>query len=56
MAPFSVFPATILVGRPAAGKSEIIDYLKNTAEEERKKRFHIGEFEEFDDFAVFYRF
>ena len=45
-----VFPCIILNGRPAAGKSEVIDYLKNTSIEERKKRFHIGEFIEIDDF------
>lgn len=44
------FPVIILIGRPAAGKSEVIDYLKKTAIEERKKRFHIGSFVEIDDF------
>jgi len=44
------FPIIILIGRPAAGKSEVIDYLKKTAVEERKKRFHIGSFVEIDDF------
>lgn len=42
----------ILNGRPAAGKSEMIDYLKKTPLEERIGRFHIGEFEEFDDFPI----
>jgi hypothetical protein len=40
----------LLIGRPAAGKSEVIDFLKKTPKEERLKRFHIGEFEEIDDF------
>lgn len=44
------FPVIILIGRPAAGKSEVIDYLKKTTIEERKKRFHIGSFVEIDDF------
>ena len=44
------FKAIVLNGRPASGKSEIIDYLKKTPIDERKRRFHIGEFEEFDDF------
>jgi hypothetical protein len=44
------FESIILVGRPAAGKSEVIDYLKKTDIEQRQKRFHIGEFEEIDDF------
>ncbi len=44
------FPIIIITGRPAAGKSEVIDFLKHTDAEERSKRFHIGEFEELDDF------
>lgn len=46
------FDVIILIGRPAAGKSEIIDYLKNVPTEERVKRFHIGQFEEIDDFPM----
>lgn len=45
------FPVIILIGRPAAGKSEIIDYLKQVPEAERRARFHIGAFEEIDDFV-----
>ncbi len=44
------FETIILIGRPAAGKSEVIDYLKKTGEAERERRFHIGPFEELDDF------
>lgn len=44
------FSSIILIGRPAAGKSEIIDFLKNTAGAERRERFHIGELVEIDDF------
>ena len=44
------FDVIILTGRPAAGKSEVIDFLKKCPAEERARRFHIGEFEEFDDF------
>ena len=40
----------IVIGRPAAGKSEVIDFLKKTDEAERLKRFHIGPFTEIDDF------
>jgi hypothetical protein len=47
-----IFDIVILNGRPAAGKSEVIDYLKGLSTEERIARFHIGEFEEFDDFPV----
>ncbi len=46
------FDILILNGRPAAGKSEIIDYLKKVPVEERIRRFRIGEFEEFDDFPI----
>jgi len=40
----------ILTARPAAGKSEVIDYLKKVPDDERLRRFHLGPFEEFDDF------
>lgn len=46
------FEIIILMGRPAAGKSEVIDYLKKTPLEERLKRFHINHFEEIDDFPM----
>jgi hypothetical protein len=45
------FPVLIITGRPAAGKSEVIDFLKKTDFRERLKRFHIGDFEELDDFV-----
>ncbi len=44
------FETIILIGRPAAGKSEVIDYLKRTDEAERARRFHVGPFTEIDDF------
>jgi len=44
------FPILIVTGRPAAGKSELIDFLKKTPPAERLARFHIAEFEELDDF------
>ena len=44
------FETIILIGRPAAGKSEVIDFLKKTDETVRATRFHIGPFEEIDDF------
>lgn len=46
------FDVIILNGRPAAGKSEVIDYLKKVPLEERIERFHIAEFEEMDDFCM----
>jgi hypothetical protein len=45
-------PILILLGRPAAGKSEIIDFLKRTPLDERVRRFHIGDFAEIDDFPL----
>jgi hypothetical protein len=46
------FDILMLLARPAAGKSEIIHYLKNTSAEERLHRFHIGTLEEIDDFPM----
>jgi hypothetical protein len=46
----SIFPILIITGRPAAGKSELIDFLKKLDPVERRERFQIGEFEELDDF------
>lgn len=47
-----IFDKIILIGRPASGKSEILDYLKRTNLEERKKKFHIGKMIEIDDFPM----
>ncbi len=47
----SNFPILIITGRPAAGKSEVIDYLKKAEPKERLRRFHIANFEELDDFV-----
>ncbi len=44
------FEVIILIGRPAAGKSEVIDFLKHTDPAQRARRFRIGEFTELDDF------
>ena len=49
------FDILVLIARPAAGKSEIIDYLKNTPLPQRLSRFHVGEFEEIDDFPTLWR-
>ena len=46
------FQTILLLARPAAGKSEIIDYLKRTPPEERLRRFHIGNMVEIDDFPM----
>jgi len=46
------FDVLILIARPAAGKSEVIDYLKRTPVDERLQRFHVGKIEEIDDFPM----
>ncbi len=46
------FTILFLIGRPAAGKSEIIRYLKETSPKKRLEDFHIADFEEIDDFPM----
>jgi hypothetical protein len=46
------FDIVLLIARPAAGKSEVIEYLKRTPTTDRISRFHIGDFEEIDDFPM----
>jgi hypothetical protein len=48
----NIFDILLLIARPAAGKSEIIDYLKRTGLVARRCRFHIGDFEVIDDFPM----
>jgi hypothetical protein len=48
----NAFEILLLIARPGAGKSEVIDYLKSVPEAERASRFHIGPFEEIDDFPM----
>lgn len=52
MANPKTFDILLLIARPAAGKSEIIDYLKRTDLGTRRQRFHISDFEEIDDFPM----
>ncbi len=52
MSKSNTFDILLLIARPAAGKSEIIDYLKSVPPEPRAQRFHIGPFEEIDDFPM----
>ncbi len=52
MKPSDTFDILLLIARPAAGKSEIIDYLKRVPVDQRIQRFHIGPFEELDDFPM----
>ncbi len=46
----SHFPILIITGRPAAGKSEVIDFLKKCDPIIRLEKYHIANFEELDDF------
>lgn len=46
------FEVLFLIARPAAGKSEIIDYLSRTSVGDRKRRFHIGPITVLDDFPM----
>ena len=46
------FEVILLVGRPASGKSEIMDFLNHTNADDRRKRFHIGELDVLDDFPM----
>ncbi len=48
----NTFDTLLLIARPAAGKSEIIDHLKQTPLPDRIQRYHIGEFDEIDDFPM----
>jgi hypothetical protein len=48
----ALFDIILLIARPAAGKSEIIDYLKRQPPEARAQRFHVGQFDEIDDFPM----
>lgn len=47
-----IFKILTLLARPAAGKSEVMDYLKRTPVEGRMRRFHVGEIAELDDFPM----
>ena len=46
------FDILILIGRPASGKSEIIDFLTRTPDPVRRERFHIAQLEVLDDFPM----
>ncbi len=48
----NTFDIILLIARPGAGKSEVIDYLKKTPLDERIQRFHTGKFHEIDDFPM----
>ncbi len=45
-----LFQNILLLGRPASGKSEFIDFMKNIGDADRATRYHVGKFREMDDF------
>jgi hypothetical protein len=47
-----IFDILILTGRPASGKSEIIDFLTRTPLHARRRRFHVGTLDIMDDFPI----
>jgi len=47
-----VLPYLILLGRPAAGKSELIQFLKSLPPDERAERYHLGTIHVLDDFPI----
>jgi hypothetical protein len=46
------FDVLILIGRPASGKSEIIDFLTRLSAAARRECFHIAQLEVMDDFPI----
>lgn len=46
------FNVLILIGRPASGKSEIIDLLKRALPDIRRRRFHVADLDILDDFPM----
>ncbi len=52
----SIFQSLLIVARPAAGKSEIIEYLSNQVDDAaREKEYHIGPINVIDDFPFLWR-
>ncbi|MBI9103635.1 MAG: hypothetical protein JEY99_14570 [Spirochaetales bacterium] len=46
------FDVLFLLARPGAGKSEVIDFLKNLAPDRRRSEFHLDNLGELDDFPM----
>lgn len=49
-APAFTFDHLFVLGRPAGGKSEFIDFMKKAEDDDRARTYGIGRFEEVDDF------
>ncbi|HDQ74080.1 MAG TPA: hypothetical protein ENN19_18595 [Chloroflexi bacterium] len=48
----ATFDVLILIGRPASGKSEIIDFLRQTPDDVRQRQYHIADLDVIDDFPM----
>jgi hypothetical protein len=48
----NTFEVLILIGRPASGKSEIIDFLQRTPLDRRRSVYHIAKLDVLDDFPM----
>jgi len=48
----STFDVLFLLGRPAGGKSEFIDFMMQCPADERASQYHIGDFDVVDDFPM----
>ena len=48
----NTFDIILLIGRPASGKSEIINHLKHCTDEKRLENFHIAKLDFLDDFPM----
>jgi hypothetical protein len=46
------FEVILLIGRPASGKSEILDFLIHSSTDDRRRRFHVAELDVLDDFPM----
>ena len=47
----SLFKRLFVLGRPASGKSEFLDFMRKLPDKERAEKFHVGKMAELDDFV-----
>lgn len=53
--PADVFPYLLVLGRPASGKSEFIDFMSKVPDHVRAQRYAIGNFDVVDDFVFLWQ-
>ena len=51
-----IFRHLLVLGRPAGGKSEFIDFMLRQTEDNRAQRFHLGLLRVFDDFPILWEY